>query len=358
MLFTGRNCVTSAITLVLLFFLSLRILLIPSPSPKVAQSDLECEEGYERCAVLQAESPYCGDDLCNGFETCSSCEVDCGACPEYLPWWQVWGGHLFAGTQTGRAVSSDIPGTDTCIEPACFPFLSSLDRNMTLNSDGFLLTGGGDIWADGWLTYREPNTFAMGTQTTRLQETYSFFYKQYSLGLSPEDDFTGSAFDAQKPTQIQDVYFHSGDMVIQDSWQVTSGESFVILIDGNLLIEDPLTIGELITVGEGGFLAFIVSGDINIADSVGHAVLTNTTGNIEGVYVADGTITLMSNSGMDKKFVGEGMFAGLSGVSLSRDFNGGVDNDSYPTETFIYRPDFIKNTPEKMKRSQMLRQEI
>jgi len=52
------------------------------------------------------------------------------------------------------------------------------------------------------------------------------------------------------------------------------------------------------------------------------------------------------------------VFVGLSEVSLNRDFNSGDDNDLYPTETFIYRPDFIKNTPEKMKRSQMLRQEV
>jgi len=29
----------------------------------------------------------------------------------------------------------------------------------------------------------------------------------------------------------------------------------------------------------------------------------------------------------------------------------------YLTETFIYRPDFVKYTPEKMKRTQMLWQE-
>ena len=346
------------VALVLLFFVSLRVLLIPSPSYQVTQSSVECEEGYEGCAVLGEESPFCGDALCNGFETCSTCEIDCGACPEHLPWWQVWGGHLFAAAETDEAVISEIPSTDTCVEPACFPFVSSLDRNMTSNSDGFLLTGGGDILADGWLTYREPNTFALGTQTTRIQETYSFFYKQYSLGLVPDDDFIGTAFDAQKPTYVQDVYFHSGDLVVQSSWSVTSGESFVILIDGNLLIEDPLAVGELITVAEGGFLAFVVSGDIDIADTVGHSVLTNAAGNVEGVYIADGTIDIMSNGGMDRKFVGEGVFAGLSEVSLNRDFSGGEDNDLYPTETFIYRPDFIKNTPEKMKRSQMLRQEV
>ena len=343
--------------LILLFLISLRVL-STSPSSQITQSSLECEEGYEGCAVLGEESPFCGDALCNGFETCSTCEIDCGACPEHLPWWQVWGGHLFAAAQIDEAVSSEIPSTDTCVEPACFPFVSSLDRSMTSNSDGFLLTGGGDISADGWLTYREPNTFVLGTQTTRIQETYSFFYKQYSLGLVPDDDFIGSAFDAQKPISVQDVYFHSGDLVVQNPWNVMSGESFVILIDGNLLIQDPTAVGELITVDEGGFLAFVVSGDINIESSVGHSVLTNANGNVEGIYIADDTLTIQSNEGMDKKFIGEGVFAGLSDVVMNRDFDSGDDNDLYPTETFIYRPDFIKNTPEKMKRSQMLRQEV
>lgn len=340
-------------SLMVLCFLSLKILF--SSNPELLNLPGTGCVG-EECNVL-GETAFCGDFICNGFETCATCELDCGVCPESEAWWQVWGGHLLASADTGQAIVSAIPGDDTCIEPDCYPFVSSVDRAGIGDSDGFLLTGGGSIAAGGWLTYREPNTFAEGTLVTRLNETYSFFYRQYSLGLNPDDDFAASADDAQEPIVVKEAYFHSGDLTIQSSWDVTSGESYVIFVDGDLYIQDPGGLGELITVSEGGFLAFVVTGDINISEDVGHSVLANTAGNIEGVYVADGTITVASNGAMDLRFVGEGTFVGWEGVMLGRDFNGGVDNDYYPAEMFVFRPDLVKNTPEKMMRSQMLRQE-
>ena len=46
--------------------------------------DAVCE-GDETCSSCSADcgscEPVCGDGTCNGAETCSTCEVDCGACP-------------------------------------------------------------------------------------------------------------------------------------------------------------------------------------------------------------------------------------------------------------------------------------
>ena len=190
-----------------------------------------------------------------------------------------------------------------------------------------------------------------------MRENYSYFYSRYSLGFSPEDDYQYSDLDALEPIEPKEAYFHSGDLIIQSPWEVTAGESYVIFIDGDLTIEDPLGVGELIIVEEGGFLVFIVSGNINIADSVGHSTLSNTTGNIEGVYIADGMISIMSNGSADKRFIGEGTFVGWTDVEMLRDFSDEITNQSYPTETFVYRPDFVRYTPEKMKRPQMIWQE-
>ena len=128
-------------------------------------------------------------------------------------------------------------------------------------------------------------------------------------------------------------------------------------MDGDLNITDPDGVEELITVEEGGFLAFIVSGNIVVDSSVGHINLSDTDGNVEGVYVADGSIIISSNGGVDKRFVSEGTFVGWTNVSLMRNYNSEKANGAYPTETLIYRPGFIKYTPEKMKRSQMIWQE-
>ena len=297
---------------------------------------------------------FCGNGVCAGFENCFSCAVDCGACPS--SWWQVWGGHLAAEADAGSAISSLIPSDTVCIVPACYPFLSSRDRAGTVNSDGLAMVAGGDISVNGRYSYRDPDIFAIGTIKTRLVESYSFFYSQYSLGPSPTEDFAATADDAQKPTTTKDYYFHSGDMTIQSPWAVTAPESYVVFVDGNLTISDPGGVDQLITVAEGGFLAFIVSGNITMSSNVGHTTLSNTAGNVEGVYVADGALIIATNSGTDERFVGEGTFVGWTNVVLRRDYRS-TDNDLYPAQTFIYRPDFMKNTPEKMKRSQMLWQE-
>ena len=306
---------------------------------------------------VEVVGSFCGDASCSGFETCATCEADCGVCPANFAWWQVWGGHLSADSTIGYSIQSLIPSDTLCIEPDCFPYLSALDRVGSTDSDGFPTIADGVISASEQLSARTDDTYAIGSARTRLKETYSYFYSQYSLGLSPDDDFSGSADDALKPGVVKDAYFHSGDMTIQSEWDVADGESFVIFVDGNLTFDDTGSIEELVKVAEGGFLAFIVSGDITFADSVGNSVLTNNTGNVEGIFIADGTLTVATNDAMDLRFIGEGTFVGWSDVALLRSYNDGADNDLYPAETFIYRPDFVKNTPEKMKRPQMLWQE-
>ena len=319
----------------------------------ICSGDEVCDECWVDCGFC----PFCGDYECNGFETCATCEEDCGACAENVAWWQVWGGNFAAESNYGYVIRSLIPDITVCLEPACYSYLSVTDRAGSADSDGFPFLSGGEILDNDQVSAREEQVMVTGTTITHLRETYSYFYSEYSLGFSPEDDYSSSDGDALKPSDTKDAYFHSGDLTIQSPWQVTAGERYVVFVDGNLNIEDPSGVGELITVDEGGFLAFIVSGDINIAESVGHSTLSNTAGNIEGVYVADGTIRIMSNGEMDKRFIGEGTFVGWTDVEMLRDFGDEVTNQSYPTETFVYRPDFVRYTPEKMKRSQMIWQE-
>ncbi|MBU3905052.1 MAG: hypothetical protein KJ906_02815 [Nanoarchaeota archaeon] len=47
-----------------------------------ANMDYTCLNGCSDGACIQTEEPtlYCGDGICNGVETCSSCAGDCGAC--------------------------------------------------------------------------------------------------------------------------------------------------------------------------------------------------------------------------------------------------------------------------------------
>lgn len=290
---------------------------------------LECDStcGEYDSDDVMVTVDLCGDGTCAAFENCLNCPEDCGACP--TAWWQAWGGSVYAGFQTEleTAIYSLIPSDVTCAEPNCHSYLIGLDRLNVAdsNSDGFTLTGGAAIETDGAaLNPRAEDIFAIGITQTRFQETYSYFARQYDLGLSPEEDFTGAADDAQKPVYDadgngeadQEYYYHSGDLTVQSVWDVVDGEEYAIFVDGNLTISDSGDAGELITVAEGGFLAFIVSGNITVSDNVGHSVLSNDAGNVEGVYVADGTLTVASTGGADERFVGEGTFVGWTDVVL------------------------------------------
>ncbi len=86
----------------LIFLILLLIFIIPFPAnaaPPVC-GDNVCS-GPETCTTCQSDcgacAPVCGDDICNGAETCSSCRRDCGACDG--------GGATTATATTGGAPS-------------------------------------------------------------------------------------------------------------------------------------------------------------------------------------------------------------------------------------------------------------
>ena len=288
-------------------------------------------------------------------------------------WFQSQGGTVYAANKTGLTVSDPIPST--CTDDAtCVDSIITKDSNGNDDSAGIVMTGGGSIDSydeagiqTGYITERDSQAYVVGTVNTTLRENYDYFYRQFSMGLNPEDDFLYNYTDATKPTNEPingRAYFHQGNMTIQSSWHVADGESYVIFINGDLTISDPGNVEQLIQVDEGGFLAFIVSGDIIVDSNVGNDDLNDTSGNIEGIYIAGGSLTIsgkgISNGG-DERFVGEGTFVGWSGVELERDFDDGnnrkVENNTRPVELFVYRPDFVIYLPERMKTSRYLWQE-
>jgi len=116
------------------------------------------------------------------------------------------------------------------------------------------------------------------------------------------------------------------------AWQVTNSESYVVFVDGDLLID------ENVTVASGGFLAFVVRGSINIDPAV-------TT--VEGLYIADSNLIVNSNGSVDVPLSANGSFTAWGSVSLNRDLD--TDNFSTPAVVFSYRPDLIVNMPDDMR---------
>jgi len=328
------------------------------PADCPACGDGLCDPSTESCSTCSADCgtcdiEFCGNGTCSAFENCTTCPSDCTLnCPAELSWWQAQGGSVYAARESTPAITSIVPGL-TCTEPTCAPYLlAQLQASLVSNSDGVIVTGGGNVTADGYYTPR--NLVALGSKLTRYKEGYDFFYRKSGLSLVPTDAFTASHISATKPA-TSGIHYSNQDLTIQEPWTISNTESYVIFVDGNLTLQDPTDAGALITVDEGGFLAFIVSGDILVESSVGHANVALTTPNIEGVYIADQTFQILSDSNAatsDRRFVGAGSFIGWTGVSLQRDFDDGGTGSSAsttaPSELFIYRPDLLYTAPSFM----------
>jgi len=331
---------------------------------------LSCGDGFcngsETCSSCAIDcgacgGDFCGDNICNGFERCDTCSFDCGACEENAAWFQISAGNVGSANsgQSSIAIQSNITDTADCVEPFCIRSLIMQDPDLTSLTDGFAVVGSGIIDANGLINgQRSENIYSSNTTKSRYQEKYEFFYRNSGLASAPASDFVGSDLDALKPLYNANdiVYFQNGDLRIGSPWSVAAGETYVIFIDGNLTLADgDGASDQLIDVANGGFIAFIVSGDITIDESLGNSTLSDTTPNVEGVFIADGTFTVASRgtaAGGDDRFVGEGSFIGWNGVNLNRDFSDGSDrsleNNDKAVELFIYRPDFIVTMPDIM----------
>ncbi|PWU23813.1 hypothetical protein C5B42_01465 [Candidatus Cerribacteria bacterium 'Amazon FNV 2010 28 9'] len=285
-------------------------------------------------------------------------------------WYQVKGGDAIAGIVSSSRFTDPI--TSQCTTPSCSPYVILPFDNSGV-SEGSLTVGPGTTIDDSDQSGNQstnigaPGSNYVATMNSSLacKENYEYFYRLYSMGTSPQDDFTAPAnppTNAALPSvaplnknvdgSSKNSYYHNGDLTIGQNWTVPAAGSYVIFVNGNLNI----TNNAQITVPQGAFLSFFVSGNITIDPTVGSIIPSSTTGVVQGIYIADGSLTVQSagSGNTEKKFIGEGTFAACQGVSLPRDYRNGGDqaglnNNTYPTSLFVFRPDFMMNTPATMK---------
>ena len=288
--------------------------------------------------------------------------------PDTQAWWQVFGGLVQAQSRATTAIRSLVPG-DSATPPNAFVGPDRIDvnnKNYNSASTGIILTGGGGVNANSYTSSKLPFVVARGSLTTKVRENYAYFRDMYHLGLNPQDSFGSANFEIKdfRKEQVssgEEYYYHKGDAKISTPWEVSSDESIVVFIDGNLTIDDyGRDNRQMITVEEGGFLAFIVKGDIAFAEGQNtdtYQLVGDTPVNlleVQGVYIADGQI--ISRSARPSELRAEGIFVAWNGFDLDRELPDGFNRVS-PAERFIYRPDFLKNTPEQMLYSQTIWQE-
>ena len=314
------------------------------------------------------------DQFCNGVLEGQETEA-CNdfACVSQDAWFQTQGGHSFAGNTTGTAINSEVSTSIAVCGPAhdtqAYSIFDDADTSL---SDGFATSGGGAISTNGFSNERTIPTVVHGTANAKVKEGYEFFYLRSDLGNNPVEHDFGDEDNATRPAN-SGIYFRKGNLEITDRqpWQISSGESITVFIDGTLRISDGSNLGQIITVEPGGFLAFIVRGNVFVRNNVGTGTPSGTEvegggdfkTSIEGIYVADQQIIISAKrEGVpDEKFIGAGVFVGWQGVQLNRSFSDGSPtstlNACYNTEQFVYRPDLIENTPAWMKRAPTIWQE-
>lgn len=305
-----------------------------------------------------------------------SCGTACGmgyvccTAPASLPdndaWWQTEAGNVYIRNN----FASDIP--DECVTPNCDPNL------ITRNSDGDNDSAGVPMTYDSYMsvnskyTDRSPESRAFGVDhSNMLVENYTHFIKGVDIGAGSPISSTiySLPFGAVQDSDNTEIYFRNSslDVYFTSKQTVPSGTKMIIFVNGNLNIDSSVQNIEYIEVEEGGYLAFIAKGDINISPNIGNDDATDTTVNLQGVYVADNAVRINRYSDAslrDKKFIGEGTFVGWNGFFIGRDYTNTTEpadrqlNNENPAEMFVFRPDLHKNTPAVMKRPNQLWQEV
>ena len=288
------------------------------------------------------------------------------------PWWQASEGNVYSA----QGFTSNIPDS-------ALTYLITQNAAGNTRSAGIPLSGGTVTAGTGWWTeYNGGSTQPRAYNTTHtniVKEDYDFFVRNVdlntvaSLGASITtlpNPATGTLIDGAR------VFKRTGDLALNLSalQTVTGGTKMVIFVSGNATISNTGALNRhMIDIDSSSYLAIIAGGNITFDNTIGNTcaypTCTTTNTNIDGVYIASGQLIVDDNnlnphSSPDNMFVGEGTFVGWGGIDLQRTFDNTTSsldralNNTYATEVFTFRPDFTENTPEILRRANLVWQEV
>ncbi len=244
-----------------------------------------------------------------------------------VSWWQAQGGGVYVGSQAGGVtVASQLPSSAArLILPGVGGTTGALIR-----ASGSADLGVGEVSDALWSTL---------ARYRGKQMDYSYFSAQLGVTRNQASDFGSDTLDLPSYDASKNFWYSaplSGTATIGTPWTLGVGEKYVVMVEGDLRIE------ENISVPVGGYLAFIVSGNITVDPTVSQ---------IQGVYIASGDFVTESQylAGVsdDVPLVVEGNVVAWGSVVLTRDL--GASNSTTPGEKFVYRSDLLTNMTTKMK---------
>lgn len=252
----------------------------------------------------------------------------------FAGWWQVQGAGIYAGNAEGAtdAIRSDLPSSARLILAGSGGSAAALIRGS-----GSADLGSGQVSDSLWTT---------ASKYKGKKMDYSYFAAQMGVVSGQANDWGADTMN--KPGTTKDFHYlnpQTDEATISTPWVVGSNEKYVVFVDGDL------DIAANITVASGGFVSFIVNGDISVAPAVT---------NIEGVYIASEnfvTDTVDINEVIaDVALDVRGTVVAWGSMLLNRSLISG--NSTTPAEKFTYRADLLENMPDKMKTFAMNWQEV
>ena len=282
--------------------------------------------------------------------TCSTGAL-CGVCPDRsgiaspstgnnffitnnkAAWWQAAGGPVYAGSPgAGVTIRSQLPtASSALILPGAGGTVGAL-----LRSTGSVDLGSGIVSSTGWST--------KSTYHGRVMN-YDYFAAQMGVAKNQANDWLGGTLDKPTYDPTKDFWYSPATSDIANPWTVGATEKYVVFVNGDLNIKNN------ITVANGGFLAFIVKGNIVVDPGVTA---------VQGIYVANGNFATLSIYSLgvtnDAPLAVQGSVAVWGNMDLRRNLGGAGNID--PGEQFDYRPDLLTSMPDKLKTFAMQWQEV
>lgn len=241
-------------------------------------------------------------------------------------WWQTRGSGVYAGSSAGGVtVGSTIPSSVTALNRYLVIPGSAATAAVLRASGNPPALGDGSVSVEGYSaksTYRGKRT------------DFSYFKNQMGLLSSYPDDWTTASGIQKSRCNDPGQVLCSGPTVSTNVvWRAMVDDAKpVVFVNGDLNIEHN------VIVDPGGFVAFVVKGNINIDPSVTR---------LEGLYIADGNFVTETNGTIDVPLQIAGSVAVWGDVDLRRDLV--ANNTNSPAEVFTYRPDLLTIMPEEMK---------
>lgn len=243
------------------------------------------------------------------------------------PWWQVSGGDVHAEGQVGTSIPNSCSG-------ACLPYLMV---NDALSSQHGVLSYGIDYDLGSEVPFDPPCT----TSPCHIAEGDNDWNANSSYG-GIQYDYDWWVDHLAEETQVD---WGGGDLAAQSGIKNLTGGNISGNVGNNQLVllrSGDVNITGDITVASGGFLMVVASGTITVSD--------NAVTSVQGIFIAQ-TIDAGDEIGDEAALEVQGSWIGWGTIDLDgRDFDSNLSNNT-PVMTFIFRPDFIINAPDYVKRS-------